>query len=157
MIEQLLRRRQKCLGSNPPPSKERLVSIQSVLKFSASATFLLATAFGVNAAGRSAVVDCRAGCQGNEKGCQESYNKNARLDSAPGRYFDAATLRITKVTNASDSPGLAREPMWQIVRVPDNASQPTSLIITPDLSSCIGRSPHTQGVTFYEWTADYFE
>jgi len=133
------------------------VACQSVLKFSASAAFLLVVALQASAAGRSAVVDCRAGCQGKETGCQESYNKNARLDSAPGKYFDATTLRITKITNAADSPGLAREPKWQIVRVPENASQPTSLVITPDISTSIGRSPHTQGVTFYEWTADYFE
>jgi len=106
---------------------------------------------------RSAVVDCRAGCQGNERGCQESYNKSARLDARPGKYFDASTLRITKIWNASDSPGLAREPQWQIVRVPDNASQPTSLIVTPVVSTCIGKSPHTQGVTFYEWSAEYFD
>jgi len=108
------------------------------------------------AAGRSAVVDCRAGCQGKETGCQESYNKEARVDAAPGKYFDASTLRITRSWNASDSPGLRRAPVWKIVRVPENASQPTSLIVTPEISSCVGISPHTQGVTFYEWTADYF-
>ena len=132
------------------------MTINSVVKASPAAVLLL-VALHASAAGRSAVVDCRAGCQGRETGCQESYNKNARLDSAPGKYFDATTLRITKITNAADSPGLAREPRWQIVRVPDNASQPTSLVITPDLATCVGRSPDTQGVTFYEWTADYFE
>lgn len=133
------------------------MAVHTMLKSSASGILLLLIALQASAAGRSAVVDCRAGCQGRETGCQESYNKNARLDSAPGKYFDFSTLRITKITNASDSPGLAREPRWQTVRVPENASQPTSIIITPDLSSCIGRSPDTQGVTFYEWTADYFE
>ena len=106
--------------------------------------------------GRSAEVDCRAGCQGNERGCQESYIGSARLDAKPGKYFDASTLRITSYRNASDSPGLRREPKWTIRRVPDDSSQPTSIVVTPDKSTCEGKSPHTQGVTFYTWTADYF-
>lgn len=107
--------------------------------------------------GRSAEVDCRAGCQGNEKGCQESYNQEARLDSQPGKYFDFSTLKITSYRNADGSPGLRREPKWTIVRVPHNASHPTSIIIAPVVSSCEGVSPHTQGVTFYTWSAEYFE
>ncbi len=107
--------------------------------------------------GRSAEVDCRAGCQGQETGCQESYNKEARLDSSPGKYFDASTLKITSYRNAADSPGLRREPKWTIVRIPHNASHPTSIIITPVISTCEGKSPHTQGVTFYTWSAQYFD
>jgi hypothetical protein len=106
--------------------------------------------------GRKAVVDCRAGCQGKEKNCQESLQQNARIDSQPGRFFDAATLHISRRWNASDSPGLVRDPNWEITRFPANDAHPTSLIITPVLATCVGRSPDTQGVTFYEWTADYF-
>lgn len=107
--------------------------------------------------GRSAEVDCRAGCQGKEKGCQESYIGSARLDAKPGKYFDASTLKITSYRNASDSPGLRREPKWIIRRVPNDSSQPTSLIVTPDINTCEGKSPDTQGVTFYTWTATYFD
>ncbi len=107
--------------------------------------------------GRTAVVDCRAGCQGDKKKCQESLNREARLDAAPGKFFDASTLRILRHWNASDSPGLVREPKWaKPQRVPENSSNPTSLIVTPIVATCEGASPHTQGVTFYEWTADYF-
>lgn len=105
--------------------------------------------------GRTAIVDCRAGCQGNKKQCQESVLHEARLDAAPGKYFDASTLK-NRHWNASDSPGLVREPNWNISRVPHNASNPTSLIISPVLATCEGVSEDTQGVTFYEWTADYF-
>lgn len=106
--------------------------------------------------GRSAVVDCRAGCHGSEKGCQESLLKQARLDSQPGRYFDFTTLRVTAKSNASDSPGLVRDPDWSSERFPYNASHPTSITIRPIVATCEGRSKHTQGVTFYQWTADYF-
>lgn len=114
---------------------------------------------GVSAAasGRTATVDCRAGCQGNNKGCQESYTKEARLDAAPGKYFDFTTLRIVRSWNASDSPGLSATPIWIKSRVPTDASAPTSIIIRPEIASCIGISGDTQGVTFYEWTADYFD
>lgn len=124
-----------------------------------SLVFLITTLSSISAwaDGRSAEVDCRAGCQGKETGCQESYNKEARLDAKPGKYFDASTLKITSYRNAADSPGLRREPQWKIVRVPENASQPTSLIVTPVISTCEGKSPHTQGVTFYTWSAEYFE
>lgn len=106
--------------------------------------------------GRSAVVDCRAGCQGSKKGCQESLIKQARLDSQPGRYFDFTTLRVTARSNASNSPGLVRDPNWNYERFPTNASHPTSIIIRPIVATCEGRSEDTQGVTFYQWTADYF-
>lgn len=110
-----------------------------------------------SSSGRTAIVDCRAGCQGDKKKCQQSLLREARLDAAPGKFFDASTLRIVRHWNASDSPGLVREPNWETVRrVPENSSNPTSLIVVPVVATCEGISPHTQGVTFYEWTADYF-
>lgn len=109
-----------------------------------------------SSSGRTATVDCRAGCQGNKKGCQESLTKSARIDSIPGKFFDANTLRIVRQSNAADSPGLVRPPNWIIERVPPNASHPTSIIVSPIINTCEGNSPDTQGVTFYEWTADYF-
>ncbi len=106
--------------------------------------------------GRTAVFDCRAGCQGQTQGCQESLMKSARIDAAPGKYFDTATVRVIKQWNASDSPGLVRVPDWNIERIPENSANPKSLIVSPVVTSCQGKSGDTQGVTFYEITADYF-
>lgn len=125
--------------------------------FAVIALFTLSAAMAGEPSGRTAIVDCRAGCQGDKKKCQQSLLREARLDAAPGKFFDAATRRIVPPTwNASDSPGLVREPDWKVVRVPENSSHPTSLIISPVIATCEGVSPHTQGVTFYKWTADYF-
>ena len=105
---------------------------------------------------RTAVVDCRAGCQGDEKKCQESVLHEARIDSVPGQYLDASTLRISRKWNASDSPGLKRDPNWIVTRWPDYSSHPTSIVIRPDLRTCEGVSKHTQGVTFYEFSVSSF-
>lgn len=104
---------------------------------------------------RSAVVDCRAGCQGSRTGCQTSNIGEIRLNAHPSKVFDTQTLRVTSSWNASDSPGLSDEPRWNKTWMPRDSSHPTMVIISPVVGTCIGRSPHTQGVTFYEWTVDY--
>ncbi|MBD8563744.1 hypothetical protein IFU01_05670 [Oxalobacteraceae sp. CFBP 8763] len=103
----------------------------------------------------SAVVDCRAGCQGNFRGCQQSVAGQARLEATPGRKFDFSTLKITRRSNAADSPGLENDPDWKFETIPANVSKPTTIIIRPIVNTCIGKSLHTQGVTFFEWSADY--
>ena len=103
----------------------------------------------------SAVVDCRAGCQGNFRGCQESLTGQARLEAKPGRHFDFSTLKITRRSNASDSPGLKQDPKWTFETMPEHVSNPTTIIIRPQVNTCVGNSIHTQGVTFYEWSAKY--
>jgi hypothetical protein len=105
---------------------------------------------------RTGVVDCRAGCRGDAKKCQESVLQAARIDSLPGKVFDASTLRISRQWNASDSPGLIRTPNFFIERWPANSSHPTSIIIRPNIRTCEGRSKHTQGVTFYEFSVNHF-
>lgn len=137
--------------------KIRTPSFALVALFTFSSAMAAEPPAASTSSGRTAIVDCRAGCQGDAKKCQQSLNREARLDAAPGRFFDASTLRLARSPwNASDSPGLVREPNWKVERVPENASNPTSLIVTPVVATCEGVSPHTQGVTFYEWTADYF-
>lgn len=106
---------------------------------------------------RSAVIDCRAGCQNDRKGCQTSDTGEIRINAHPGKVFDTQTLRITKRWNASDSPGLSGDPSWNKTWMPRNSSHPTMVIISPVVSSCVERDPHTQGVTFYEWTVEYLE
>ena len=105
---------------------------------------------------REAEVDCRAGCQGDAKKCQQSLTGEARIDAAPGRYFDVSTLKIVARRNASDSPGLIRDPQWATSRVPPDASQPSSVIVRPIVATCEGKSKDTQGVTFYTWRVSYF-
>ena len=114
------------------------------------------TPISVTGTSRTGVVDCRAGCQGDAKKCQESVLREARIDSLPGQYFDASTLRISRQWNASDSPGLIRTPNWIVSRWPENSSHPTSIIIRPDIRTCEGRSKDTQGVTFYEFSVSHY-
>jgi hypothetical protein len=98
----------------------------------------------------SGVVDCRAGCQGSKTGCRESL-QSAVIDADPGLKLMPETLRIIKRWNASDSPGLAGTPSFVIAsRYPAGSNRPYSITVVPDLTSCTGISPHTQGVTFYE-------
>jgi hypothetical protein len=97
----------------------------------------------------SAVTDCRAGCQGGEGNCQQS-TQNAVFTAADGYHLLAGSQTVIKHWNASDSPGLRAEPKWIV----DSFVYEGKLLratIHPDLSTCVGVSPHTQGVTFYEF------
>ena len=98
----------------------------------------------------SAVVDCRAGCQGDQRGCRESVMKQAHITAHPGYRLLPETLRVVAHWNASDSPGLIAEPQWQTHRYPIGSDRPYSVTVSPILATCTGVSPHTQGVTFYQ-------
>lgn len=128
---------------------------RKITKLLALLPLLIGTQLG-HAESRSAVVDCRAGCHHNVKGCQESVHQLARLDAPSGHSFDLSSLQITARSNASDSPGLKQDPDWRIEPLRTDGPNPTAIIIRPIVSSCEGNSPHTQGVTFYTWTADYY-
>lgn len=97
-----------------------------------------------------AQTECRAGCQGNVRGCQESLQA-AVFTASPGRWLMVDSRTLVKRWNASDSPGLAAEPRWIVETYPANSSRALSVTIRPDVSSCVGISGDTQGVTFFEF------
>lgn len=97
-----------------------------------------------------ATTECRAGCQGNVRGCQESL-QSAVFTASPGRWLMVDSRTLVKRWNASDSPGLAAEPRWIVETYPANSNRALSVTIRPDKLSCVGVSPHTQGVTFFEF------
>jgi hypothetical protein len=99
----------------------------------------------------SATIDCRAGCQGNPRGCQESLTHAITLQAPVGYHVRPETLSVQNRYNASDSPGLQNEPEWFISRYPANSNRPRYISVSPNKNTCVGRSPHTQGVTFFVW------
>lgn len=100
----------------------------------------------------SAETECRAGCQGNKAGCQESY-KAAVIAARPGMRLYRESLTISRTWPGSDTSALAAEPQWDISFVPADDPRPVSVTIKPVLSTCIGRDAHKQSRTHYEWTA----
>jgi hypothetical protein len=120
--------------------------------FVAAATTLTSasvlTAQPVPQAALTAVTDCRAGCQGGEGNCQESTQK-AVFTASDGYHLIPGSQVVIRHWNASDSPGLRAEPKW----LSDPLFYQGKLLrvtIRPDITTCVGVSPHTQGVTFYE-------
>lgn len=97
----------------------------------------------------TATTDCRAGCQGGEGNCQQSMQK-AVFVASPGYRLIAGSQSIIRHWNASDSPGLRAEPRWHVEPLVDEGKL-IRVTISPVLASCVGVSPHTQGVTFYEF------
>lgn len=95
-----------------------------------------------------AVADCRAGCQGGVGNCQQS-TQNASFVASPGYHLVAGSQTTVRHWNASDSPGLQAEPRWNVVPT-FVGGRLLRVTISPILRTCIGVSPHTQGVTFYE-------
>ena len=96
----------------------------------------------------SATTDCRAGCQGATTGCRESM-QSAVFTADAGFHLVPGSQTVVRHWNASDSPGLRAEPKW----IPDPLYVDGKLLrvtIRPDKTTCVGVSPDTQGVTFYE-------
>lgn len=98
-----------------------------------------------------AVTDCRAGCQGGTSNCQQS-EQSAVFVASEGYHLLLGSQTLTRHWNASDSPGLRNTPRWIIEPFPLNTDKPLRITIRPDLSTCVGVSPDTQGVTFYEFS-----
>ena len=97
-----------------------------------------------------AVTDCRAGCQGGEGNCQQS-EQAAVFVASEGYHLILGSQTLTRHWNASDSPGLRSVPRWITESFPPNSDTPLRITIRPDISTCVGVSPDTQGVTFYEF------
>jgi hypothetical protein len=96
------------------------------------------------------VTDCRAGCSGRNTGCRE-ITMIATITAAPGMVLLPDSMKVVKQWNAPDSPGLAGTPVFLIItRYPKDSPRPYTMTVKPDLSTCVGRDMHTQGVTFYE-------
>jgi hypothetical protein len=100
----------------------------------------------------SAETECRAGCQGNKAGCQESY-KAAVIAARPGMRLYRESLTMSRSWPGGDTSALAAEPQWDISFVPADDPRPVSVTIKPVLTTCIGRDAHKQSRTHYEWTA----
>lgn len=134
-------------------------AVRSLLRYAVGSTIgaviLSGTAAAQAGETRTAVADCRAGCQGNPRGCQQA-TQFARFDARPGYYIDVSSLRITNSWPASNSPGLAQIPEWSIGTSPSGASRARDVFISARTSSCVGRSADTQGVTFFQWSATYY-
>jgi hypothetical protein len=96
--------------------------------------------------------ECRAGCQGNTSGCQESW-KTAVLSATPGWRLYRSTLTISRKWPGSDTTPLAAEPRWIITSEPAGSERPISITIRPDVASCDGTDGDRQSRTHYEWTA----
>ena len=125
-------------------------------------TMLAVLALGAVATGQAAaqqaaadghptgVTDCRAGCQGRLTGCRE-ITMIATITAKPGMVLLPDSMKVVRQWNAPDSPGIVGTPQFFIAsRYPQGASRPYTMTVKPDLSTCTGRSPDTQGVTFYE-------
>lgn len=97
--------------------------------------------------------ECRAGCQGNSTGCQESM-KTAVLVAAKDMRLHRGSLVMSKSWPGSDTTGLAREPQWEITSYPAGDLRPLSISIKPILSTCEATSQgiHKQARTHYEFT-----
>ena len=124
----------------------------AITMFSAGALILTLTGGSLQEeAGRGhprGEVDCRAGCQGSVTGCRE-YTRSATFVADPGYYLDVSSIRVVSQRNASDSPGLAHEPTWAFRDSYASGGRIRRITVVPDVNTCVGVSPHTQGVTFY--------
>lgn len=100
----------------------------------------------------SANTECRAGCNGNTAGCQESY-ETAVIAASPGMLLYRESLTIAQSWPGSDTTGLVTEPQWSITTIPAGDPRPVSITVKPIVTSCKGRDAHTQSRTHYKWTA----
>lgn len=96
--------------------------------------------------------ECRAGCQGNTTGCQESW-ETAVLSASPGMRLYSDSLIISRSWPGGDTTGLAKEPKWEITMVPAGDKRPVSISVKPILSTCVGSNADKQSRTHYEWSA----
>lgn len=95
----------------------------------------------------TATSDCRAGCQRNFNGCQES-SQAAVFNASPGYHLLPDT--VATIGQRKGSPGLRSEPRWIKDPAPPGSSRPTRLIVRPDLATCHGEDGDTQGITWYD-------
>lgn len=95
----------------------------------------------------TAKTDCRAGCQRNFNGCQES-SQSAVFNASPGYHLLPRT--VATIGKQKGSPGLRSEPKWIIDRHPTDSATPTRIIVRPDLATCHGEDGDTQGITWYD-------
>jgi len=115
-------------------------------------TFLCIETVSAQSAKLSAETDCRAGCQGNKSGCQES-GQAAIIAADKGMRLYKESLTISRIWRGGDTTPLATDPQWEIKFVPNNDPRPVSVTIKPILNTCVGLDAHKQSRTHYEWTA----
>ncbi len=98
-----------------------------------------------------ATTDCRAGCQGNRAGCQES-SQAAVFNASPGYFMVRGT--VVRIGERKGSPGLTGPPTFlEPEYIPTGSSRPQTIIVKPDVRTCVGDDPHTQGITYYDFQA----
>ena len=130
--------------------KSHTRTMLAVLAFGAIATGEVAAQEEAASGHPTGVTDCRAGCQGRLTGCRE-ITMIATITAAPGMVLLPDSMKVVKQWNAPDSPGIIGTPEFFIVtRYPKDSPRPYTITVKPDLSTCTGRSPDTQGVTFYQ-------
>jgi len=100
----------------------------------------------------SANTECRAGCNGNTAGCQESY-ETAVIAASPGMLLYRDSLTISQSWAGADTTGLVKDPQWDITTIPAGDPRPISITVRPIVASCEGRNAHKQSRTHYKWTA----
>lgn len=103
-----------------------------------------------NSVALTASTECRAGCQGNKAGCQESQQA-AVFNATAGYYLRVDS--VTKIGEQKGSPGLVSEPRWINDIYPQGSTTPTRIIVRPDLATCVGEDGDTQGITRYNFQA----
>lgn len=96
----------------------------------------------------TAKTECRAGCQGSRSGCQESQQA-AVFNATDGNYL--LLNSVTKIGHQKGNPGLSSDPLWLIEPYPAGSRTPSRIIVRPNLATCIGDDPHTQGITYYDF------
>ncbi len=94
--------------------------------------------------------DCRAGCQRDFNGCQES-GQAAVLNASPGYHLLLDS--VVKIGERKGNPGLRAEPRWDIKGYPEGSATPMSIIVKPVLATCYGEDGDTQGITYYDFQA----
>lgn len=95
-----------------------------------------------------ATTDCRAGCNKNFNGCQES-SQSAVFNASPGYYLRPDSVK--RIGMRKGNPGLRSEPEWVKERFPEDSETPESIIVSPNLATCHGEHPHTQGINYYDF------
>ncbi|MCX7360149.1 MAG: hypothetical protein NT015_18670 [Alphaproteobacteria bacterium] len=91
---------------------------------------------------------CGAGCQGNTSGCQ--LHRDAVL-AAPSGYTLSPSTRYLSSRTTVGGPGINIDPQWTWVSTPAGPT-PNNMVGTPGV--CDGMSPHTQGITDYQFSIE---
>ena len=95
---------------------------------------------------------CKAGCNGNTRGCQDS-GVTAYLVASRGSRLRRGSLTMVRRYDKPDGPGINGEPEWEITSYPVGDESPLTITVKPNIKTCVGRSPDTQGITTYVFEA----